>query len=91
MEIVKDEVKTTEEAKATPIKFDINKNYSWGKDDIFYLKGSDFGLVLNTLRQISTSPVAQMIFSAQKAASVMDISLAAAVETGVAFETETKK
>ncbi len=86
MEIVKD----TEEVKS-PIKFDPNKNYKWNPDDVFYLKGSDFGLILNTLREIVTSPEAQRIYAAQKACRALDTSLMAAVEAGICKETEETK
>jgi len=88
MEIVKDEA-PVEEKKV--IKFDPNKSYKWGPDDVFYLKGSDFGLVLNALRMIITSPEAQRIEMARKASQAIDLSLMAAVEAGLAKESEEPK
>ncbi len=85
MEVVKDVPKENLEAKK--IKYDPNKDYKWNPTDTFVLTGNDFGLVLNTLRALTTAPIGlKTLIMAQKASEAMETSLKAAVEVGVVSE-----
>lgn len=63
-----------------------DKRYTWTPDDQFTFSGAEFGLVLNTLRAILNTPEAAKILLAHQANSVIEASLARAVEAGVAKE-----
>ncbi len=67
-------------------KFDPTKRYIWSQDVNFTLSGSDFGLLLNALRAITSTKEAQTIIRAVDAADVLENILAHAVETGVVIE-----
>jgi hypothetical protein len=67
-------------------KFDPTKKYIWSSDVNFTLSGSDFGLLLNALRSITSTKEAQTILRAAEAGDVLENILAHAVETGVVIE-----
>jgi hypothetical protein len=71
--------------KAGP-KFDPTKKYIWSSDVNFTLSGSDFGLLLNALRAITSTKEAQTILLARDAGDALENTLANAVETGVVVE-----
>lgn len=62
--------------------FDPNKKYTWSMDTEFVLSGSEFGLVLNALRSIVSTPEAQSIFLANKAVDMIENTLGKAIEAG---------
>jgi len=94
MELVKDEVNTTEkpnmsdlqpQKKSEPIKYDPSKKYKWEHNDTFVMSGTDFGAIMNglaTFLHIYGPPVklAEQAFEAAQNA------LKYAVENGVAAE-----
>ena len=73
LEVVKDDVQPA---------FDPTKKYTWSMDTEFVLKGSEFGLVLNALRSIVSTPEAQSIFLANKAVDMIENTLGKAIEAG---------
>jgi hypothetical protein len=68
------------------ITYDPNKKYTWTNDDQFVINGSEFGLILNTLRAILSTPEAAKILLANEANNVIEAKLAQAVESGVVVE-----
>ena len=73
-------------------KYDPNKDYTWTPADTFVLTGNDFGLVLNTLRALTTAPIGlKTLIMAQKASEAMETSLKAAVEIGIVVEAPKEK
>lgn len=68
------------------VKYDANKKYSWTPEDKFELTGGEFGLILNTLRNILNTPEAAKILLANEANNIIEGKLAQAVEAGVAKE-----
>ena len=66
--------------------YDPNKKYTWTNDDQFVISGSEFGLILNTLRAVLNTPDAARILLANEANNVIEAKLAQAVENGVVVE-----
>jgi hypothetical protein len=75
LEVVKDDVQQKP-------AFDPTKKYTWSTDTEFVLKGSEFGLILNALRSIVSTPEAQSIFLANKAVDMIENTLGKAIEAG---------
>lgn len=67
-------------------KFDPTKKYTWHQDVNFTISGNDFGLLLNTLRSITSTKEAQTIILANEAADVLEKTLANGVEAGIIVE-----
>ena len=67
-------------------KFDPTKKYAWSPDTTFTISGNDFGLLLNTLRSITSTKEAQTILLAHEAGDVLEKTLAHGVETGKIVE-----
>ena len=74
------------QAKEPVAKFDPTKKYIWSQDVNFTLSGSDFGLLLNAMRAITSTKEAQTILRAADAGDVLENVLASAVEAGVVIE-----
>ena len=70
--------------------FDPNKAYKWGPTDEFKLTGSEFGLLLNSMRAVLGTEEAQRILLVNEGNKVVENILARAVEDGIAEETEQK-
>ena len=68
------------------ITCDPNKKYTWTNDDQFVISGSEFGLILNTLRAVLNTPDAARILLANEANNIIEAKLAQAVENGVVVE-----
>jgi hypothetical protein len=68
------------------ITYDPNKKYSWTPEDSFTLSGGEFGVILNTLRAILSTPEASKILLANQANTIVEATLAKAVEAGVVKE-----
>ena len=68
------------------ITYDPNKKYTWTNDDQFVISGSEFGLILNTLRAVLNTPDAARILLANEANNVIEATLAQAVEAGIVIE-----
>jgi hypothetical protein len=68
------------------ITYDPNKKYSWTPEDSFTLSGGEFGVILNTLRAILSTPEASKILLANQANTIVEATLAKAVENGVVKE-----
>lgn len=79
------EIINFEETKETP-KFDPTKKYAWSPETNFTISGNDFGLLLNTLRSITSTKEAQTILLAHEAGDVLEKTLAHGVETGKIVE-----
>jgi hypothetical protein len=84
MEIVKDE----ETSATVAPTFDPSKKYKWTPDTMFTMNGQEFAVMLNTLRGILSTDLAQSLFSAQNASESMENLLKSAVEDGRAIEIE---
>jgi hypothetical protein len=68
------------------ITYDPNKKYSWTPEDQFTLSGGEFGLVLNALRSVLNTKEATTILMANQANTVIEETLAKAVESGMVKE-----
>ncbi len=64
-------------------KFDPTKAYRWNNNDNFYLSGAEFGVILNTLRAMAGSEVAQVFRVLDKSLPVLDAVLAKGWELGI--------
>lgn len=70
-------------------EYDPNKKYKWTPNDTFVLTGNDFGLVLNTLRALTSAPIGlKTLMMAAQANEAMEVSLKAAVELGIVVESK---
>jgi len=66
--------------------YDPSKKYTWTPNDEFVLNGNEFGLLLNALRAIISTPEAGRILLASQANDSIEQILAKAVEGGVVKE-----
>jgi|688.fasta_scaffold00112_51 hypothetical protein len=66
--------------------FNPNKKYTWSQDTQFSLSGGEFGFLLNSLRAIISTPEAQTILLANKAADIVENLLANSVKEGIVVE-----
>lgn len=66
--------------------FDPTKRYTWGPTDEFVLTGDQFGLILNAIRGVISTPEASRILLAAQASEMIDEVMAKAVEAGVVVE-----
>ena len=66
--------------------YDPNKRYTWTPNDKFELSGNEFGLILNSLRNILSTEEAGRILLANEANQVVERILAKAVEADIAKE-----
>ena len=66
--------------------YDPSKKYTWTPEDTFTFNGNEFGLLLNTLRVITSTPEAQRVLLANEAAEVIEQAMARSVESGVIKE-----
>ena len=71
-------------------KFDPAKKYTWASDTGIVISGAEFGLILNALRGVVSTPEAQAIFIAAEAADKVESVLARNVENGVIKEAPEK-
>lgn len=79
-----EEVKKVEEPQKP--KFDPSKSYQWNDGDIFYLKGREFGALINNLKAIATSEVAQIFRTIDRLIPILNDVLATQVSAGIAKE-----
>ena len=68
--------------------YDPNKRYTWTPDDKFELNGGQFGVILNALRVVTSTPEAQRILLANEAAQAIETIMAQSVEAGVVKEVD---
>lgn len=66
--------------------YSAEKRYTWGPDSQFVLSGAQFGLVINALRAILSTPEAEKILLADRANNAIEEVFANAVEQGIATE-----
>ena len=83
MQIVRDEDQPS--AVEVP-QYDPRKKYTWSPDTQFTLSGNDFGILLNSLRQIVSTKEAQVILRAADAADVIENLMAQSVASGSVIE-----
>jgi len=83
MKIVRDENETS--ATEVP-QYDPRKKYTWSPDTQFILSGNEFGILLNSLRQIVSTKEAQVILRAADAADVIENLMAQSVASGSVIE-----
>ena len=98
MEIVKDVQEETgvnmrepELKKTQKPTYDPNKKYRWEPTDNFIISGGDFGVLLNSLRSLLSTPEARLIMLAERANNTVEDALAKAVEQGIVKEAEESK
>lgn len=82
MHIVKDDETGASEV---PV-YDPSKKYTWQPDSQFVLSGNEFGMLLNSLRGIVSTPEARVILRAADAADAIESIMARAVESGLVVE-----
>jgi hypothetical protein len=68
------------------ITYDPTKRYTWTPTTEFTLTGEQFGLILNSLRGVISTPEAARILLAAQANDSLESVLAKAVESGVVVE-----
>lgn len=66
--------------------YDPFKKYIWDKDDKFELTGTEFALILNTIRGVLATPEAEKIILASKANVVIEEMMKKGVENGIMKE-----
>lgn len=66
--------------------YDPSKKYTWTPNDEFTLSGAEFGLILNSLRAIISTPEAARILLANEANEAIEKVLSRAVETDIVKE-----
>jgi hypothetical protein len=76
-------------APVTP-KYDKTKRYTWSPDEEFKLTGSEFAVVINSLRATLNTEAAANILLADKASNIIEDVLARAVEDGKVVEAPPK-
>ena len=70
------------------LTFDPSKSYSWEKETDFVLSGTDFGIILNTLRSSISTPEAQNIINQLKSLEVIEKLLSVSIQEGRVVEIE---
>lgn len=83
MKIVRDDEETT--ATEVPV-YDPSKKYTWHQDAQFIISGNEFGMLLNSLRGIVSTPEARVIIHAADAANAIEAIMAKSVESGLVVE-----
>jgi len=68
------------------INYDPSKRYTWTPATEFTLTGEQFGLILNSLRGVISTPEAARILLAAQANDSLEAVLARAVESGAVVE-----
>jgi hypothetical protein len=68
------------------ITYDPSKRYTWTPATEFTLTGEQFGLILNSLRGVISTPEAARILLAAQANESLEAVLARAVESGAVIE-----
>ena len=68
------------------ITYDPSKRYTWTPTTEFTLTGEQFGLILNSLRGVISTPEAARILLAAQANDSLESVLAKAVESGAVVE-----
>jgi len=63
-------------------KYDPKKQYQWKEEDVFEVKGNQFGLMLNAFRSILSKPESQEVMLLMRAETEMTKVLAEAVNKG---------
>ena len=69
-------------------QYDPKLMYQWGPDDKFEMSGEEFGLVLNAIRGILSTPEAARILLLDKANTAIEGMMIKAVEQGTVKEAE---
>ena len=73
--------------EVAPPRFDPTKKYTWDSNDVFTITGEEFGLILNSLRAVMSTPEARALFMAAEAADRIESLLVKNVENGKIKET----
>ena len=68
------------------IAYDPSKRYTWTPATEFTLTGEQFGLILNSLRGVISTPEAARVLLAAQANDSLEAVLAKAVESGAVVE-----
>jgi hypothetical protein len=68
------------------ITYDPSKRYTWTPATEFTLTGEQFGLILNSLRGVISTPEAARVLLAAQANDSLEAVLAKAVESGAVIE-----
>jgi len=70
------------------MSYNPSKMYQWKSEDTFTLSGTDFGLILNTIRAILNTEQAQQILLAARTSDVLEKIMEEAVKSGKVIEKE---
>jgi hypothetical protein len=88
MKVVKEEEIQDAEVVTEKVTYDPNKKYRWQPSDNMVISGSEFGLLLNSLRAIMGTPEAQQILLANEANKIVENILSRNVENGIIKESQ---
>ncbi len=96
MEIVKDippseSLVKDEPKKPKKVQYDPNKKYRWEPDAQFTFSGQEFGIIINALRMVLSTPEAQRVIMAERANEMIEGALVRSVEAGISKEVEETK
>ena len=69
-------------------KYDPSRLYTWTPEDVFTMSGEEFGLVLNAIRGILSTPEAARILLLDKANTAIEGMMIKAVENGTVKEAD---
>ena len=71
--------------------FDPSKSYEWSPETPFTLSGEEFGILLQTLRGIVSSPETQKALLAVRSLGALESTLGRNIQAGVVKEQESPK
>lgn len=68
--------------------YDPTKRYTWTPEDKFEMTGEQFGIVLNAIRGVLSTPEAARILMLDKANTAIEAMMVKAVEQGTVVEAD---
>lgn len=66
--------------------YDPTKRYTWTPEDKFELSGDEFGIILNAVRAILSTPESARVLLLDKANTAIEGMMARSVEKGIVIE-----
>lgn len=70
------------------MNYDPSRMYTWTPEDKFEMSGEQFGIILNAVRGILSTPEAARILLLDKANTAIEDMMAKAVEQGIVVEAD---
>jgi hypothetical protein len=91
MEITENKFKTNEEVHHSEVpekalSYDPKKAYKWEPSDQITITGSEFGVLLNSIRAVLNTPEAQRILTIERANLAIESVIKRSVESGIVKE-----